>query len=459
MDRLASAGLRFNRAYCQQAVCAPSRISLLTGCRPDTTGVYDLRTPMRVAIPEVLSLPHHFKNNGYTTITLGKIYHHQGDDPMAWSAPDWRPRSDWVGRAYRDPASARIVRENNARLLAEYKKAVRAGKRARRPLLGRGPAFEHPDVPDDAYPDGMIAEKAIAELRRLKDRPFFLAVGFHKPHLPFNAPRKYWDLYTRKDLPLPSRDQWPGGAPRIALMNWGELRNYPGIPKQGPVDEETRYHLIHGYCACISYTDAQIGRLLKELNRLGLRENTVIVLWGDHGWKLGDYGAWCKHTNFEIDTHVPLLLSVPEQKTAGRSSNALVEFVDIYPTLAELCGLDIPAHCEGTSMAPLLEDPDRRWKEAAFSQYPRGRNVMGYSLRAGKWRYTEWIRRDSGEVVARELYDHSSGPIASENLADAPAHAATVKRLSTLLGKGQGWRRVRSRLSERVSAAKGQDVT
>ena len=445
IDLLASNGIRFDRAYCQQAVCAPSRISLLTGLRPDSTTIYDLNHPMRQVIPEVISLPHHFRNNGYQTVSLGKIYHHQNDDPEAWSAPDWRPKGDWAGRGYRDPESARLVAESDAKTKAEYEAALAAGKQLNEPASGRGPAYEAPDVADSDYPDGMVADQAIRELRRLRDEPFFLAAGFFKPHLPFNAPRKYWDLYSPDALEIPSQSDWPRGAPEIARSNWGELRNYVGIPADGPVSEELARALIHGYYACVSYMDAQVGRVLDELASLGLAERTAVVLWGDHGWKLNDYRAWCKHTNFEIDTHVPMILSAPGRH-GGQSTGALVEFVDIYPTLAELCGLDIPAHCEGTSMVPLLEDPAREWKRAAFSQYPRGRDRMGYSIRSGQWRYTEWIARDTGEIAARELYDHSAGPLAARNEAADPARAGIVQELSALLAKGQGWKAVREAL-------------
>lgn len=437
IDRLAAAGLRFDRAYCQQAVCAPSRASLLTGARPDTTRIYDLQPPLRTIRPDLVSLPHHFRNHGYETVSLGKIYHHLGEDPEAWSVPDWRPRGGWVGRGYVDPLSVTTVRQRDA--LAPTRNPPLA--------LGLGPAYEGPDVPDSAYPDGVTTERAIQELRRLRGKPFFLAAGFLKPHLPFNAPKKYWDLYSPADIELPTRDHWPEDAPDVAGSNWGELRAYAGMPKDGPVDELTLRLLIHAYYACVSFLDAQVGRLLDELDRLGLRDNTVVILWGDHGWKLGDYGAWCKHTNFEIDTRVPMLLSAPGRGNAGRATSALVEYVDIYPTLSELCGLPVPAQCEGLSMVPLYDNPERPWKAAAFSQYPRAGNLMGYSLRTARWRYTEWIERASGRVEARELYDHSSGPIAAANLAALPAHAATVAELSSLLDKGQGWRKVRSVVS------------
>lgn len=438
IDALASSGLRFDRAYCQQAVCAPSRISLLSGARPDTTRVWDLQTPLRTVRPDLITLPRHFRQNGYQTVSLGKIYHHVNDDPEAWSVPPWQPMGDWAGgwRAYRDPQSALVERQMEV---------IR--KAGRPPREGRGPAYEMPDVPDHAYPDGMTCDRAISELKRLRGQSFFLAAGFVKPHLPFNAPRKYWDLYRPEEIEVPARRDWPDGMPPVAGSSWGELRSYAGIPEKGPVDELTARMLIHGYCACVSYMDAQVGRLLAALADLGMRENTIVVLWGDHGWKLGDYGAWCKHTNLEVDARVPLVLSVPGQRNRGGASPALVEFVDIYPTLAELCGIPAPAHCEGLSMAPLLERPDRPWKAAAFSQYPRGGGVMGYSLRSGPFRYTEWVKRPGGDVVGRELYDLSAGATPVANLAEMPRHAVTVRSLSALLRGGVGWREVRARVA------------
>jgi len=445
LDRLAREGIRFNRAYCQQAVCAPSRTSLLTGARPDTTRVHDLQTPLNTVRPDLISLPRHLKNHGYETVSLGKVYHHANEDPLAWSVPPWNPKGNWVGRGYLDPLSAHAVRQNDAVLRAAYARALKAGQSVQPPQYGRGPAFEAPDLPDDAYPDGKICEKAVEELHRLRTRPFFLAVGFHKPHLPFNAPRKYWDLYSPEDIELPSRNQWPENMPPAAGSNWGELRAYVGMPATGPVDETTMRLLIHGYYACVSYVDALIGRLLAELDRLDLRQNTIVILWGDHGWKLGDYGAWCKHTNFELDVRAPLLLSIPGQNHAGAATNALVEFVDIYPTLAEACGLGAPEHCEGLSMLPLLENPGRPWKAAAFSQYPRGK-LMGYSVRTERWRYAEWIERTTGHVVDRELYDHATEGVPDANLAGLAAFAETVRELSALLDRGRGWRKVQEEL-------------
>ncbi|MBN2131029.1 MAG: sulfatase [Sedimentisphaerales bacterium] len=429
IDRLAREGLLFERTYCQQAVCGATRASLLVGARPDTTGVHGNSIPVRKAMPDVVTLPEHFKLNGYETLSIGKIYHHPSDDAQGWTAPPYRAgtfaEGPWQGRGY--------LTEEAIAQMEEYNKANPK-------MQGRGPAFEAADVPDSAYPDGNNADYAIRQLRRLKNKPFFLAMGFYKPHLPFNAPKKYWDLYRREDIRLADNPFVPKDAPSYATTNWGELRNYCGIPKQGPCPDELARQLIHGYYACVSYTDAMIGRLLDELDRLGLRDNTAIVLWGDHGWKLGEHAGWCKHTNFELDTHVPMILSVPGMKTGGQRTQALTEFVDIYPTLCQACGLSLPKHLEGVSAMPLLADPSRPWKKAAFSQYPRGK-VTGYSMRTERFRYTEWQNRKTGEVLARELYDHDRDPHENVNAAGQPEYRADVERLSQMLKAG--WRAAR----------------
>ena len=426
IDRLAADGLLFERAYCQQAVCAPSRASILSGTRPDTTKIYDLNTPLRKTMPDVLTLPEHFKNNGYETVSIGKIYHHPKDDSQGWTTEPYRegtfPQGPWKGRGY-------VTDEAIAAMEESKKENPGAG--------GLGPAFEAGDVPDNAYPDGANTDHAIKELNRLKNKPFFLAMGFYKPHLPFTAPKKYWDLYKREDMKLADNPFIPRNAPSYATTDWGELRNYYGIPKKGPCSDDLARQLIHGYYACVSYTDAMIGRLLDELERLKLRENTVIILWGDHGWKLGEHAGWCKHTNFELDTHAPMILSVPGMKTAGRRTWGLTEYVDIYPTLCEACGLAIPGHLEGVSMMPLVDDPERQWKKAAFSQYPRGQ-VMGYTMRTKRFRYTEWQNRKTKEVMARELYDHDTDPKENVNAVDQPQYEPDVQQLARMLS--QGWR-------------------
>lgn len=430
IDRLAARGIVFERAYCQQAVCSPSRTSLLTGCRPDTTRVYDLTTHFRKTIPDVVTLPQHFKANGYHTQAFGKIFHGGLDDKPSWSKPTWSPSGvSW----YQLPENRALMERLTAKLKDEDAKveAVRRGSI-------RGTPVECADVADNAYYDGVVAEKTIDALRQVKDHPFFLAAGFYKPHLPFVAPKKYWDLYKREDIRLADNPQPPRDYPQLAGTTWGELRVYHGMPKSGPLTDDQARTLIHGYLACVSFTDAQIGKVVDELDRLGLGDNTVIVLWGDHGWKLGEHGMWCKHTNFELDTRSPLLCAAPRQPT-GRRTKALTEFVDIYPSLCELCGLALPSHLEGTSFVPLMKEPERAWKTAAFSQYPRG-NVMGYSMRTDHWRYTEW-RDPDGSVKASELYDHQADPQENLCLAKRPEHVALVKELSLKLKAG--WKAAR----------------
>lgn len=428
IDRLAASGTVFDRAYCQQAVCSPSRTSLLTGCRPDTTKVYDLETHFRKNLPDVVALPQHFKRHGYFTQSVGKIFHGGLDDKPSWSAPP--------------PNASRLMYQlqENKDLVA--RKAATASQKQFKTASARynamtGPAYECADVPDSAYSDGAIADAAIGMLRQAKAKPFFLAVGFLKPHLPFIAPKKYWDLYRREEIPRAPNPFPPQDVPKMALGDWSELRAYSDIPELGPLTVDQARTLKHGYYACVSYMDAQMGRVLDELDRLGLRENTAIVLWGDHGWKLGEHGSWCKHTNFENDTHAPLICAAPGQKAPGRHTKALVEFVDIYPTLCELAGLPPPAHLEGTSFAPLLGEPNRPWKSAAFSQYPRGAGLMGYSMRTDRYRLTRWMSRD-GREAAIELYDHQLDPQENVNLAGRPENQALVKELTEKM-KG-GWK-------------------
>ncbi|MFT5127376.1 MAG: iduronate 2-sulfatase [Rhodothermales bacterium] len=420
IDGLAKSGLLFERAYCQQAVCGPSRISIMTGLRPDSTKIYSLDQALDKELPDTRTLAQHFKEGGYKTISLGKIYHHAKDDKEFWDVLD-----SCSTPKYADPKTLALVEKSTQEATAKGLK----GKPLR--AYTHGPAYESADVPDNRYGDGVIADRAIAQIRQRGDESLFLAVGFKKPHLAFIAPKKYWDLYDPAEIQVPARER-PKDAADLASTSWGELRSYRGIPEKGPCSDALSKTLIHGYRACVSYVDAQIGRVLAELEAQGLRDDTLIVLWGDHGWKLGDYGDWCKHTNFELDTHVPLIYSGPGVPK-GKRSKALVEFVDIFPTLAEACGLDIP-DCDGLSSVPLFKDPAQAWKKAAFSQYPRG-GGMGYTLRSGQWRYTEWKQR-KGNIVARELYYHGKSEIARANLAEQPKYQHIVKRLAALLKAG-----------------------
>ncbi|MBN1347359.1 MAG: sulfatase [Phycisphaerae bacterium] len=445
IDSLASRGITFNRAYCQQAVCSPSRTSLLTGLRPDTTKVYDLQTHFRKNLPNVVTLPQYFKQNGYHTQSFSKIYHGGLDDPESWSVKSWRPE----GPGFAKPETLAAMQKAREKMKREGKD-LRVKVLERDPKTGaalklsqprgklRGPSWEDPDVADNALPDGKTADRAIEVMRQVKDKPFFLAVGFLKPHLPFVAPKRYFDLYPAEGIRLAENPFPPKDVPPLALTTWGELRAYFDIPKKGPLPEAKALELRRAYYAATSYVDAQIGRVLAELDRLKLRDKTVIVLWGDHGWQLGEHALWCKHTNFEVAARAPMIFSAPGQPNPGAKTDALGEFVDIYPTLCELCGLDIPKGLEGTSVVPVMADPKRPWKKAAFSQYPRGK-VMGYSMRTDRYRFTEWVSRDREKKrVAVELYDHQADPHENVNVAGKPEHRELVADLTKQLR--EGWR-------------------
>ncbi len=424
IDRFAMRGLVFDQAHCQQAVCNPSRASLMTGRRPDSTRVWDLATHFREALPEVVTLPQHFRNHGYLASSIGKIYH--GSGKPAKDEPSWSesPLHDVV----RDPR-LRYAKPENVN-----------GKGLKRASV------ENADVGDSAYIDGVVCDAALESLTRLKTvgAPFFLA-GFRKPHLPFCAPKRYWDLYNPDSIPAAESDQHPTGAPELAVRSWDELEGYSDIPKNGQLPVGKKQELRHGYYACVSYIDAQVGRLLDRLDELHLTESTVICLWGDHGFHLGEQGLWTKANNYEWSTRTPLILAVPGQSNPGLHSPALVELVDLYPTLAEVCHLLPPSGSEGVSLLPLLENPERPWKSAVFSQYPRNRvgarhtahgDIMGYAMRTAQYRYVEWLDWQSGAVKARELYDHQSDPEEMLNLATSPAHADLIPKLSQQLRTG-----------------------
>jgi len=438
IDRIAARGTVFNHAYVQQAVCSPSRTAIMTGLRPDTTRVWDLTTHFRVAQPDCVTLPQYFKANGYHTAALNKIYHGGLEDGRSWNEPHWYPK----GRAVdTDPVdwTKQIVTRHDVNT-EEFSALSQAGPdRKNGKSAKKGPSFEVSPKTDDQLPDGATAAEAVKRLHDLKSKgkPFFLAVGFLKPHLPFVAPKIYWDLYDPNTIPLPAIDHLPKGAPAFAGHNNSELHNYPGVPAGEPIPADFAKQLRHGYYACISYTDAQIGRVLDALEKEGLADNTIIVLWGDHGWQLGDHGLWHKHTNFELATRAPLLISVPKQKTAGQKCNAPVEFVDVYPTLADLCGLPKPAGLPGSSLKPFIENPATPMAKVAISQYPRSAGqagaVMGYSIRDERWRATFWRERNGSKIVATELYDEKNDPAETVSLHDQPEHKAVIESLSKFL--------------------------
>ncbi|MDG2253763.1 MAG: sulfatase [Opitutaceae bacterium] len=412
IDRLASQGTTFNRAYCQLAVCGPSRHSLLSGRRPDTIEVWDLNTHFRATFPNLVSLPQHFKDNGYHTRSIGKIYH--GNGTPSKDGPSWS--EDPIFDNGRNPEWRYASPEN---------------------LAGTGlkrAASEGVDTSDSTFVDGMVCDAALDALDAFKERkqPFFLGVGFRKPHLPFVAPKRYWNLYDRSDISEPASNKHPQGAPEFALRSWNELEGYTDIPKDASKLSPAKVQeLRHGYYACISYVDALIGRLLDRLDELGFSENTVVCLWGDHGFHLGEQGLWTKANNYELAARVPLIVSTPGQKAKGVSSNAFVELVDLYPTLADVCGLRVSSELEGLSMMPLLDDPNLFWKTAAFNQYPRmfegvrherHGDVMGYSVRTDRFRFVQWKNWKSGEIEAEELYDHRNDFDEMRNVAGNPEY-------------------------------------
>jgi iduronate 2-sulfatase len=432
IDRLAKRSVLFENAYCNQAVCAPSRNALMTGVRPTALGIYDLGTNFRMSMPKAVTLPQYFKSHGYRSEGLGKIFHvghGNHEDPDSWSVPHFSGRS-----------IAYLLPENRAKQGLTREEALFANE-TNVANLPRGAAYEAADVADNEYPDGKIADETIRRLKAAKDRkePFFIAAGFLKPHLPFCAPKKYWDLYQRDSFEAPARRTSPEGAPAYAPTSWGELRQYNDIPQTGPLKDEQARTLIHGYHAAVSYVDAQIGRVLEELGRLGLTENTIIVLWGDHGWHLGDHGMWCKHTNYEEATHIPLLISAPTVVKRDARTRALAESVDLYPTVCELAGLPIPRDAqslEGKSLVPILKSPSRESKEAVFHVYPRNRRgdgaILGRAVRTERHRLVEWKKPGAGlETAEFELYDYKTDRGETKNLASAEPDV--VKKLQKLL--------------------------
>ncbi len=455
IDRIAARGIVFDHAYCQQAVCSPSRSSLMTGRRPDATKVWDLETHFRAALPDCITLPQYFKMNGYYCSALSKIYHVGFEDGRSWNEPHWYPHGtavdtdpvDWTKKIithhgvktqeYSDKAILDPV-DNDKR---DDKARVAKGKPPK-----TGPAFEVSPKADDELPDGATAAEAVKRLHALKQKgqPFFFAVGFLKPHLPFVSPKKYWDLYDPNTIPLPAIDHLPLGAPEFAGHTNGELHAYPDVPKGNPIPADYARKLRHGYYAAISFTDHNIGRLLDALDAEGLADNTIIVLWGDHGWQLGDHGLWQKHTNFELATRAPLLISVPRGQTAGQKCEAPVEFVDVYPTLADLCGLKIPEGLDGKSLKPFIENPGTSKQKIAISQYPRvtpDGQAMGYSIRDERWRCTFWRQRWGDKIIATELYDEANDPAETVNVADKPEHKPLLESFAKYLppvatGKG-----------------------
>jgi iduronate 2-sulfatase len=483
LDALAKGGLLFNRAYCQQAICRPSRASLMTGARPETTGLFHNYVSLRELQPNIITLPQHFIAHGYETVYVGKVFHEgDTDEENSWS----RSPVKWIKGlkkpvgAYALPENNKIKNDNMQEMLAKYGEAARLG-------LGSGPAYESADVPDTDYIDGYNTQLAIATMKEMVakgDKPFFLGMGYKLPHLNWCAPKKYWDLYDPAKIPMATETDAPENGAAMGLHASFELRTRAGIPKIGPLGAELSRTLKHAYLASMSYVDAQIGLLVAALEEAGVRDNTIIIVWGDHGWHLGDMGVWGKATNYEIATRVPLMIWTPDMKTPGEKSEALVELVDIYPTLCELAGLPLPEHLEGHSFVPLLDAPHRSWKKAAFSQYPNPalrewaanplslgmretwfgplieeveariiaqqgdkwnrelfeQHLMGYTMRTDRYRLVVWRdHRDAeAEPLFVELFDHQTDPGETNNV--AKDHPEIVRELRKQLDAG--WKNV-----------------
>ena len=401
IDKLASEGFILTNNHCQQAVCAPSRASILTGKRPDYTQVWDLKTMIRDKNPDIVTMPQYFKQLGYQSAAVGKIFDYRSVDKLADSL-SWSFKYDNF--------------KHNSKIGREYVKTK------------EHVSYEITDVPDSMTADGEVVRRSNAYLRKFSkmNKPFFMAVGFFKPHLPFVVPRKYWDLYDPEKIQLPPYRKDPVGAPYYATQPSWELRSgYVDIPKdfdaEIPVDKQKI--LIRGYHAAVSFIDKQIGNVLDELDRLGLKENTVIVLWGDHGWHLGDHNMFCKHTNYEQATRAPLIFSVSGGLKGVSSSPT--EFVDVYPTLCQLAGVETPAGLDGKSLVPLFEGKVNKVKDFAVSQFPREGDKMGYAFRNNRYRYVIWLKKNymanekfnQDQVVDEELYDYKVDPLETKNLA------------------------------------------
>ena len=469
IDLLASRGTVFMSNYVQQAISGATRASCLTGKRPDYTRVWDLVTQMRDVHPDILTIPQYFISQGYETSGIGKIYHPScvvKNDEQSWSIPYLDEEGSYAkayGRPafgmYQDPetkqAADKFIREAIDKGIPPREAVALALKKIK-------PSIECADVADNAYKDGAVAIKAKEQLTKLvKDgKPFFFAVGFIKPHLPFVSPKKYWDLYDRKDIPLAKFQEHAKNSPLIAYHPSGELKTYSDIPalctfsdqrdalNRTGLSVEKQKELIHGYYAAVSYTDAQIGILLNALDSLKILDNTIIVLWGDHGWHLGDHDLWNKHTDFENATNAPLIISAPGMKPG--KTNSLSELVDIFPTLCDLSGIPVPNGLDGNSLVPVMRDKHTKIKSFAISQYPRNiskeaikkpgmknGNIMGYSLRTARYRYTLWMSEgfrtydsfSEDRVYASELYDYKKDPLEKVNVADEKAYAKVSKEL------------------------------
>ncbi|RPH40772.1 MAG: DUF4976 domain-containing protein [Planctomycetota bacterium] len=407
IDRLAKRGVRFDRAYCQFPLCSPSRASLMTGLRPDTTRVFDLAYHFRKGLPDVVTLSQLFKNNGYFAGRVGKIYHYGNPGDIGTNglddAPSW---TQVVNPSGRDKKIEKEIINHT-------------------PKRGLGSAmcfFADKEGKDEDHTDGKVATETIKLLEEHREKPFFLACGFYRPHTPYVAPQKYFDLYPMETIQLPQEPDHRKSIPKPALVSSPQ-------PYLGCTEEQAR-QCKQAYYAGISFLDAQLGRVLDTMDRLKLWENTVVVFWSDHGYHLGEHGLWMKQSLFEESARVPLLIVAPGAKGNGKVSPRTVELIDLYPTLADYAGLTPPKDLAGASLRPLLDDPTKAWERPAFTQVQRA-GFPGHSARTERWRYVEWDDGKSGV----ELYDHENDPREFVNLAEDPKHAKVLQEMKALVQK------------------------
>lgn len=456
IDRFAKEGVVFTNTYCQQAVCGPSRASFLTGMRPDYTGVWDLETEMRNINPEILSMPQFFKQNGYITAGIGKVFDSrsvdENIDKPSWSIPFYKKSNDYypkeMGKAKGRYRGVKVLEEIEIYEKIGGAKGLTGKELSNFIKINAKPSVESLDIPDNAYIDGatVLHSKDILKVLKENAKPFFFAVGITKPHLPFAVPKKYWDLYNRDEIQLAEFRENANNSPLVAYHGAGELYKYADIPpiasfsdvKGGmelPFDKQKE--LIHGYYASVSYADALIGKLISTLVSLNLKDNTIVTIIGDHGWHLGDHNLWCKHSNFEQATRIPMIFKIPGIKASKTS--ALAEAVDIFPTLCDATGIKIPEQLQGVSLMPILKEIKSKVKDYAVSQYRRGKNMrtFGYSIRTKRFRLTLWMKDfyrlykpfDEGYIVSGELYDYDNDPLETENYYNNKEYVSVKKEL------------------------------
>jgi len=430
IDRLAAQGMRFEMAYCNQSVCMASRYNLMLGSRSSSTGFYSFGTQFRDVYPDAITLPQHFINNGYVAHSMGKVFHighGNTNDDASWSVPH-----------HPDKVIDYILPESNHReLTREEGLFTNAGRNTTNGQRPRGAAWEAADVLDEAYADGRVAATALDRLRWLKEneeKPFFMAVGFVRPHLPFSAPKMYWDMYDRNKLPMPEFVDAPKDAPSFAVKRRGEIMAFKPIPTSEPFHDDLTRQLIHGYYASVSYMDAQVGKLLDGLKTHGFADNTIVVLWGDHGWHLGDHGSWTKHSNYEQTNRIPIIISAPGVTKPDSVTHQLAETVDLYPTIASLAGLPIPKTSQpidGLDMTPVLKNGKTRIRDYAYHAYPKGGHI-GRAIRNERYRIVEWMNTSTSEIVY-ELYDYLTDPLEKQNVASTDSKG--LELMKVLLAK------------------------